>query len=471
LKISLDISDIVIIAAFFLITSFIGLRTKNKGISEIDYLVAGRMVTLPAFVATLVSTFYGGVLGIGEFTYRYGVSSWFLNAFPYYVFILIFAFFLAKKIRKTELYTIPEKLGLKFGKKVSVFSGFMIFILSTPAPYVFMIGIIINLIFGISYIWGMLIATIFSVIFIYSGGLKSDIKVNIVEFIVMFLGFAVILPFCFIEFGGLISLINSLPPEYVNPAGGHSALYIISWFIIGSWALVDPSFHQRCYAAKDEKTAKNGILISLAFWFIFDFMTTTAGLYSVAHIRDLANPVESYPALAEKILPPVAKGFFITGILATILSTLHSYLFISASTFSVDILSKFSNLKKNISYYTKTGIILSAVISLFVAVLIPSVVEIWYTVGSLTIPPLLTGVILAYTDKIKIDRIYVFLAMISSFAVSLISFISGNINKTDGIPDYIFGIEPMYPGLILSIIFIFSGTLIKFLNYSKNANA
>ncbi|MBN1633756.1 MAG: sodium:solute symporter family protein [Ignavibacteria bacterium] len=470
MKITLDISDIIIIAAFFFITSYIGIRTKNRDNSELDYLIAGRMVTLPAFVATLVSTFYGGILGIGEFTYRYGISSWFLNAFPYYVFITIFAFFLAKKIRKTELCTIPEKLGLKFGKSVSVFSGLMIFILSTPAPYVFMIGIIINLIFGISHIWGMLIASMFSVIFIYSGGLKSDIKVNIIEFIVMFLGFAVILPFCFIEFGGLISLIDSLPSDFVNPAGGHSALYIISWFIIGSWALVDPSFHQRCYAAKDEKTAKNGILISLLFWFIFDFMTTTAGLYSVAHIKGLANPVESYPALAEKILPPVAKGFFLTGILATILSTLHSYLFISASTFSVDIVSKFSNLKRNINDYTKAGIIVSAVISLVVAVIIPSVVEIWYTLGSLTIPPLLTGVILSYTDKIRIHRIYVLLAMVSSFTISLFSFISGYINKTDKIPGYLFGIEPMYPGLILSIIFIFSGMIINFLDKRKNTN-
>lgn len=470
LKITLDISDIIIIAAFFLVTSLTGIRTKNRDNSELDYLVAGRMVTLPAFVATLVSTFYGGILGIGEFTYRYGISSWFLNAFPYYFFITIFAFFLAKKIRKSELYTIPEKLGLKFGKSVSVFSGVMIFILSTPAPYIFMIGIILNLIFGISYIWGMLIATIFSVIFIYSGGLKSDIKVNIVEFIVMFLGFAVILPFCFIKLGGPILLINSLPSDYVNPSGGHSALYIISWFIIGSWALVDPSFHQRCYAAKDEKTAKKGIFISLIFWFIFDFMTTTAGLYSAAHITGLTNPVESYPALAERILPPIAKGFFITGILATILSTLHSYLFISASTFSVDIISKFSNLKKNINKYTKTGIIISAIISLIVAVIIPSVVEIWYTVGSLTIPPLLAGVILSYTDKIRIDRIYVLLAMISSFTISLFSFISGSISKTDGFPDYLFGIEPMYPGLILSFIFIFSGMIIKFLNGREEAN-
>ena len=31
-----------------------------------DYLLAGRRLTLPAFVATLVTTWYGGILGVGE---------------------------------------------------------------------------------------------------------------------------------------------------------------------------------------------------------------------------------------------------------------------------------------------------------------------------------------------------------------------------------------------------------------------
>ena len=45
-----------------------------------DYLVAGRRLTLPAFVATLVATWYGGILGIGEYTWRYGVSNWLATA-------------------------------------------------------------------------------------------------------------------------------------------------------------------------------------------------------------------------------------------------------------------------------------------------------------------------------------------------------------------------------------------------------
>ena len=50
-----------------------GCDCSARGSSAVDYLVAGRRVTLPAFVATLVATWYGGILGVGEYSYRYGV--------------------------------------------------------------------------------------------------------------------------------------------------------------------------------------------------------------------------------------------------------------------------------------------------------------------------------------------------------------------------------------------------------------
>lgn len=85
--------DILIILLYFVAVLYIGLRTKRSDSSVSEFIVAGRTLTLPAFVATLVSTFYGGILGVGEFTYTAGLSSWFMNAFPYYFFTGIFAFF------------------------------------------------------------------------------------------------------------------------------------------------------------------------------------------------------------------------------------------------------------------------------------------------------------------------------------------------------------------------------------------
>ena len=52
----------------------------HRGAAE--YLVMGRTLALPAFVATLVSTWYGGVLGVGEYSYRYGISNWLVFGLP-----------------------------------------------------------------------------------------------------------------------------------------------------------------------------------------------------------------------------------------------------------------------------------------------------------------------------------------------------------------------------------------------------
>src|SRR5512135_2768822 len=94
------ILDSTLIAVDFIAVLFIGFRAARRGRGESDdFLLAGRTLTLPMFVATLVSTWYGGILGVGEFSYRYGISNWIVFGVPYYVFALVFALFLANKIR------------------------------------------------------------------------------------------------------------------------------------------------------------------------------------------------------------------------------------------------------------------------------------------------------------------------------------------------------------------------------------
>lgn len=459
MKIILSTNDYLIIIAYFIIVLVIGFRTKRSDDSVKDYIVGGRMLTLPAFVATLVASFYGGVLGIGEFTYTYGISGWFLYAFPFYIFITFFAFFLADKIRKTHLYTIPDKLFKVYGKKVSIVGGILIFLLATPAPFLFMLGILIKLVFGFNIIYAMIFALLLSVLYLFKGGFRADVRVNIFEFILMFVGFGIILPFCFNTLGGTEFLESRLPESFLSLTGGLTIQLFFVWFFIGSWVLIDPVFHQRCYAVKNKKTPKRGILISLVFWIIFDFLTTAAGLYARAfiNIEDIPSPLYSYPALAEQILPPIAKGFFFIGMIATVMSSLHSYIFISATTFSKDILSRLKDSTSENNSYNKIGMIVSALFAYLLAYLIPSVVEIWYTIGTMIIPALLISVLSSYFVKYQVHSKYIFLAMISSFSISFISFIIGNLNSVNGIAKYPFLLEPMYPGLIVGIIIYLIG--------------
>lgn len=455
---SFTTNDYLIIFGYFVAVLIIGFKSKQSENSVKDYLVAGRTLTLPAFVATLVSTFYGGILGVGEFSFKYGLSGWFLYAFPYYIFSIIFAFTLSSKIRKTHLYTIPDKLEKVYGKKVGVLGGILIFLLSTPAPYLFMMGVLLSGIFTFGITFSMVITLALSTVFLYKGGLRSDVRVNILEFFVMFIGFGIILPFCFNSFGGLDYISSRLPENYLSVTGGNSFQYIIAWFFIGSWVLIDPAFHQRCYAAQSKKIPKRGVLISLVFWIIFDFMTTITGLYSKAYFMDdLKNPLYSFPAFADEILPSVAKGVFFLGMIATIMSSLHSYIFISSNSFGRDIIARIRNETETQKLYNYTGLIVSSLLALLLAYLIPSVINIWYTIGTLIIPPLLISVVSSYSEKLQVHSKYIFWAMIASFSLSMISFVISLFYKIDGKPAHLFGLEPMYPGLILGLIIYFIG--------------
>ena len=84
--------DIFIILSYIVLIIIVGFRAAKKSKnSKEEYLLASRTLTLPIFVATLVSTWYGGVLGVGEFSYKFGISNWIVFGVPYYIFAIIFA--------------------------------------------------------------------------------------------------------------------------------------------------------------------------------------------------------------------------------------------------------------------------------------------------------------------------------------------------------------------------------------------
>ncbi len=461
----LSVIDWSVIVVYFASVVFVGFRASRKARSHLDeYLVAGRSITLPVFVATLVSTWYGGILGVGEFSYRYGISNWFIFGVPYYLFAIIFAVFLAPRVHDAKLHTIPDKLRETFGNRTANMGAFLTLFIVTPAPYVLMIGILVEMMFGWSLTASVIFTTIVSIAYLYTGGLHSDVRTNSVEFIMMYIGFSVILPFCYIHYGGLSFIELHVPPGHLTLTGGNSWQYIIAWFFIASLTLVDPVFHQRCYAAKSGKVARNGILVSTLFWLFFDFMTSTTGLYARAILPHLSQPVMSYPALAEVVLPSFVKGLFYVGMLASIMASLESLTFVSAVTIGKDLLFRLlhgdpntTDAGKRTMRYSQIGILVTAVISVVLALLIPSVIQIWYDLGTVFIPGLLIPLMTSYFPRLQVSPRYTFLSMTFGWVTSLLWLLTGLFEGASTRGGYLLNMQPMYPGLLLSLMFYLVG--------------
>ncbi len=450
--ISLASTDILIILLFFISILLIGFYTGRKtGSDSEDYLLSGRKVGLFLFVLTNVSTWYGGILGVGEFTYRYGLVSWFTQGFPYYIFALLFALFFAKKIRKASLFTVPDKLTEVYGKKVGMLSAIVVFVLVSPAPYLLMSASLLSLLLDINIVLSLFISLIISVAYLIKGGFRANVYADALQFFVMFTGFILIVIFSAGSFGSVEFLSSSLPENHLNITGGMSPAFIIIWFLIALWTFADPGFHQRCYAAKTGNVAVKGILISIFFWALFDFLTTATGLFSKAVLPGLENPALAFPLLAEEVLPVGLKGVFYAALFATILSTLNSFLFLSGTTIGRDFIFKINpqHDEKKLKTYTIIGLIISGLLAILLAYLIPSVIEIWYTIGSLFIPAIILPVISAYYPKIRIENKFVLIEMITALVTSTTwYFIRG---KFANIP-FINEIEPMLVGLLFAII-------------------
>jgi SSS family solute:Na+ symporter len=373
---------------------------------------------------------------------------------PYYFFAVIFALILARRVRATGLATIPDKLHTAYDFKTSLLGAVLTFFLVTPAPYVLMLGILVQLIFG----WSLELSVLFSVLattcYLIAGGFRSDVYTNALQFVLMFAGFGLMLPFAWLNYGGLEFLRPILPPLHLTWHGGNSLQFIAAWFFIALWTLVDPAFHQRCYAAKDGHTAANGILWSVAFWFVFDFFTSVSGLYARAITPNLSQPMFAYPMLAEVVLPPIAKGAFYIGMLATIMSTLSSLTFIGAVTFGNDIVGRMVSRRLSspvpglIERWTKIGLVITGVIAIVLALWIPSVVRLWYMIGTTLVPGLLVPLISCYFIKLRINATAAFTSMLSGWLISLGWLVEGQIQGGA----YFLGIEPMYPGLISSLV-------------------
>ena len=108
---SLGYLDGGVIVLFLLAILGLGFSAKVRDNSVLQYLAAGRSLSMPAFVATLVSTWYGGILAIGDSVKAFGFGGILLFGVPYYVFAIVYALFFAERVRGAEQISIPERLA------------------------------------------------------------------------------------------------------------------------------------------------------------------------------------------------------------------------------------------------------------------------------------------------------------------------------------------------------------------------
>ena len=325
---------ITITIAVFYFNKFL----KTKSNSTLEYMLMGRRLTLPVFVATLVATWYAGIIGVTQISYEKGIYNFLTQGFFWYIAAAIFAVFFLNKSRAMQALSFPEMIKKAYGEKSAKLTAVLLYFKVLPIPYAIALGIFLNGFLGFSLNISIIIGTSLVAAHCIYGGLRAIIACDIVQFIFMFIAIIAVVVVSYLSFGGVEYLQTNLPESYFSAKANESWSTVLVWFFIAlNTTILSPVFYQRCFAVKDTKTAKWGIFISIIFWMICDFCTTAGGLYAKAHMPNL-NPNDAYLVYALTILPDGIRGLFLVGILFTVLSALDSFLFIASSIISYDLM-------------------------------------------------------------------------------------------------------------------------------------
>lgn len=431
-----------ILGYFFIILLSLLRKKKTLPHGNVDFLLAGRKLSLLPFVATLVTTSYGWISGIGEIYYDYGISAWLFLSLPYTLFGIVVAFFFTKRFRMEEVNSIPELLDKKYGSKVARFGTLFVLLFVSPAMYILMGAQVIEHVFDWNILICIALIIVFSSIYLYRGGFGSLIRNDSIKFLLMFGGFAVV-------FFTLVSDYSSefqeaIPASKLEFSLSAHWMEILSWFVMASIVLADPAYHQRIYASESPATAKKGILLSILCWTVFDFLAGGTAIYAIALLPENADTSTIYLQLGDQFLSPFINGLFYLGILSTILSTADSFLFLSAQSLSIDLL----RLKGSTERKMKIGLASMSLLSFLLLLYYQdkSAVNIFLDFTPYIVSALVAPVIFSFHPKFRLQENEVLLQMSLSVLVCLLFSLW---------PQELFGekLNPVIPGLLFSFFF------------------
>ena len=404
--------DYIIISLYLVGMVGVGLWFAKKHSDFEDFFLAGRSLTTPLLITTLISTYYGidVLFGDSQLGFTNGVVAWFAYARPTYAFFLIAAFLLAHRLKQEDFKSLPDILDKYYGKKTRYVGAVTSFIYSLPALSLYGFGMLGEVILGWEPIMGMLVLGGIALVYTITGGFWAVALTDSIQFVLMCVVLAMAFPFAMNLIGGFDSMIEVLEPSYFDTLGDMSIWLIIIYASTGLSILVEPTFYQRIFAAKSYKNVRNALVIGIFIWGSYDWIITILAMAAKVAVIQGTLPGDVAPDAAlltimVAALPAGALGLFLAGVLSTEMSTLDSYCLVAGGNVAYDIYKpafKPSATDQELIKTTRQGILLSWVLGFAMAISFDQMLGLWVFLASILISSVLAPILLGmYVPKFR----------------------------------------------------------------------
>ena len=446
------------ILTYLVFLFFFGLRISRRLKHEEDFLVAGRSLTAPILVGTLLASWIGSgdIFSVSDLSYNHGYSSLIGSSGGWLGIIIVF--FIAGRVRRFGQFTVPDILEARYNKWARILAT-----ITTIIAYVTIVsyqfrggGWVLNIITEgkITEKQGIIIVAIFVISYTLLAGMLSVAYLDIFNGLIMLGGIFLALPFLIEHVGGLDYIVANVTPR------GHSFLGNMTWIQAMGYfvptlllALGNGNMYQRFFSAKDEREAKKSVIGWVLGVIILGVVLQSLAVVGSSYFKGLEAEQAGKIILfvAHKGVPVAVGCALMAAIMAIIISTANSFLLVPATNVIRDIYQRFINPdlpdKKMIRYSRLTvivlGLIAYSLISFFPRILDAAYAA--YTVYGAGITPALMAVFFWKRATVMGGV----LSILGGMATTVIWEIA---NKIQGHQP--FGVPAVYPALVLSLFLL-----------------
>ncbi|HSC77644.1 MAG TPA: sodium:solute symporter family protein [Candidatus Acidoferrales bacterium] len=361
---------IAILATLLGVSIYRSFAVKTKA----DFMVAGRKLTWPVLVFTLLSSWIGaGSLFAGaENAYKNGFSAIWLPAGGWFGLIVIAA--IAGRARRFAQYTVPDLLEARYDRFARLFGTLAIVIAYISiTSYQFRAGgDILHLIFpgSIEKQMGMYIIAGFVITFTALAGMASVAYLDLVIGLLVSVTACLALPALIGTAGGWEGVRAGLPENHFTALGPFRWYQVLNFVLPTMFLLVgNQAMYQKFFSARSERDAKLSVIGWIVGTVILETVIVALAVVGSAIYKD-ATPREIIPYAARNGLPQLLGALLLGGVFAKVISTGNNYLFSPASNLIHDVYHRFLNpqaSERQILIFSRLIVVALGVLAVFLA--------------------------------------------------------------------------------------------------------
>lgn len=375
--------DHLIILVYLSIVLYMGYASRKLG-SFREFAVSHGNYGWLAIFCTLSASFIGGGFSTGNAAKVFSSGlAYPLALMGFSLQIMLVACFVAPRMHRFPgAISVGDLMEPAYGRRARVITGIfsMLICAGILGAQIGAMGAIFKVFLGIPPLLGILIGA--GIVFFYStlGGMAAVVRTDILQFWLIILGIPLVFIFGVAEVGGWAAFVAGIPASHLEIIGEQrSLLSFLSLFLVFMFGetLVPPYLQRLLLGRSASDTAKGNFwsaVVSVPFFLIAGAIGLVALQLDPGLQANLA-----LPEVVRRVMPVGLAGLIIAGVLSIVMSSADSFLNASSVALVQDVTRPLRRTpldERQALNIARLGNLLTGVLALLFALLIPNVLDI-----------------------------------------------------------------------------------------------